>query len=56
MLRWNHLSSVTSFFCRFLMEIGVLLLLDDNGTSLSLNDIYAKLVEAIGSYLRFIGT
>ncbi|KAK4580678.1 hypothetical protein RGQ29_024358 [Quercus rubra] len=26
----------------FLMEIGVLLLLDDNGTSLSLNDIYAK--------------
>ncbi|KAL4607838.1 hypothetical protein ACB092_09G203800 [Castanea dentata] len=27
---------------RFLMEIGALLLLDDNGTSLSLNDIYAK--------------
>ncbi|XP_030945133.1 tRNA-splicing endonuclease subunit Sen54-like isoform X1 [Quercus lobata] len=26
----------------FLMEIGALLLLDDNGTSLSLNDIYAK--------------
>ena len=47
---------MTSFFCRFLMEIGALLLLDDNGTSLSLNDIYAKVSGGSWELLRFIGT
>ncbi|KAK7841092.1 trna-splicing endonuclease subunit sen54 [Quercus suber] len=39
-----HLTSgfISKLQFRFLMEIGALLLLDDNGTSLSLNDIYAK--------------
>lgn len=42
LLRWNHLWREASYFGRFLMEIGALLLMDDNDTSLSIKDMYAK--------------